>query len=172
MKKTMGSLSDLSGRLAPQLREVGLNALIDDAVDKLTCNGVARVKIERELGRIPRVRADVEEFYKVVHNLLLNAHEALDGKGLINVRTRADGEWILFSVSDNGPGISLDFMENSLFQPFKSTKRKGLGIGLYQCKTIVEAHNGRIEVESEPGKGTTFSVCLPIGEAESERIKE
>jgi hypothetical protein len=52
-------------------------------------------------------------------------------------------------------------VENSLFQPFKSTKKKGLGIGLYQCKTIVEAHGGSMEVESEPGKGATFLVRLP-----------
>ena len=53
-------------------------------------------------------------------------------------------------------------MEKSLFKPFKSTKETGLGIGLYQCKTIVEAHEGRIEVESELGVGTTFSVYLPV----------
>jgi len=57
--------------------------------------------------------------------------------------------------------MSREFVEKSLFQPFKSTKKKGLGIGLYQCKTIVEAHGGRIDVVSEPGKGSTFSVYLP-----------
>ena len=161
IKKTMGSLSDLRGRLELQLRDVDLNELIIDAVDKLSCNGVAMAKIERLLGQVPQVRADVDEIYKVLHNLLLNAHEATDGHGLIQVSTRVAGESVVFSVSDNGSGISREFMENSLFQPFKSTKRKGLGIGLYQCKTIVEAHDGRIEVESEPGVRTTFSVYLP-----------
>jgi hypothetical protein len=75
---------------------------------------------------------------------------------------KADGHKVVFSVSDNGPGMSREFMENSLFRPFKSTKKKGLGIGLYQCKIIVEAHNGKIEVESEPGRGSTFSIHLPI----------
>jgi len=54
-----------------------------------------------------------------------------------------------------------DFVEKSLFKPFKSTKKKGLGIGLYQCKSIVEAHQGRIEAESQEGKGSTFRVILP-----------
>lgn len=166
MKNTMASLSDLPRRLELLLRDVDINQLIDDAVDKLSCNSAAGIQFERQLEPLPRVRVDVEEFNKVVHNLLLNAYEALDGKGFTKVITRTDGESVVFSVSDNGPGISREFIENSIFQPFKSTKRKGLGIGLYQCKTIVEAHNGRIEVESELGAGTTFSVYLPVGEQE------
>jgi hypothetical protein len=57
--------------------------------------------------------------------------------------------------------MSKEFIERSLFRPFKSTKKQGMGIGLFQSKTIVEAHQGRIEVESEPGKGSTFKVFLP-----------
>jgi hypothetical protein len=58
--------------------------------------------------------------------------------------------------------MSKEFMERSLYRPFKTTKKEGIGIGLYQSKVIVEAHKGRIEVESEVGKGTTFKVFLPI----------
>jgi hypothetical protein len=162
MKKMIGSLSDLPGRLELQLRDVDLNELIIDAVEK-AFDGRGDLKIERQLAQLPRIRADAEEIYKVLQNLLLNACEAVDGSGRVRVSTHANGDRVLFTVSDNGPGMSREFMENSLFKQFKSTKRKGLGIGLYQCKTIVEAHNGKIEVESEPGLGTTFSVCLPIG---------
>ena len=161
MKKMIGSLSDLPDRLELQFRELDLNELINDAVEKLSF-GVTELKIERQLGRVPRVRADMEEIYKVVHNLLLNAYEALDGNGRIKVSTQVNGGQVVFSISDNGPGMSREFMEDSLFQPFKTTKKKGLGIGLYQCKTIVEAHDGRIEVESKPGVGTTFSLYLPV----------
>jgi len=162
MKKMIGSLSDLPDRLELELEDLDLNELIDDAVDKLSYNGLVDVEIETQLGRLPRVRADGEEIYKVVHNLLLNAYEALDGNGRVKVSTRVSGDSVVFSVSDNGHGMSREFMENSLFKPFKTTKRKGLGIGLFQCKTIVEAHNGKIEVESEPGKGSMFSVYLPL----------
>ncbi|MFC1817340.1 XrtA/PEP-CTERM system histidine kinase PrsK, partial [Thermodesulfobacteriota bacterium] len=161
MKKMIDSLTDLPGRLELRLRDLDLNDLINDAVEKLSF-GKEEFKIEKQLGRLPRVRADAEEIRKVIYNLLLNAHEALDGKGLVKVRTQISGDQAVFSISDNGPGMSPEFMENLLFQPFKSAKRKGLGIGLYQCKTIVEAHNGRIEVESEPGKGCTFTVYLPV----------
>ena len=91
----------------------------------------------------------------------MNACEAVDGEGRIKVSSRTNGDLVVLSVSDNGHGMSKEFMENSLFQPFKSTKKKGLGIGMYQCKTIVEAHEGWIEVESEEDMGTTFSVYLP-----------
>ena len=92
----------------------------------------------------------------------MNSFEALDGGGCVKVSTLVNDQQVVLCVSDNGPGMSLEFMENSLFQPFKSTKGKGLGIGLYQCKSIIEAHNGWIEAQSEPGTGTTFSVYLPI----------
>jgi len=58
--------------------------------------------------------------------------------------------------------MSPEFIANDLFRPFRTTKKQGMGIGLYHCKTIVEAHGGRIEAESEAGKGTTFRVLLPV----------
>jgi len=67
----------------------------------------------------------------------------------------------VLAVRDTGCGMSREFVEQSLFQPFRTTKRRGLGIGLFQSKMIVEAHEGRIEVESEEGKGSTFRVLLP-----------
>ena len=87
--------------------------------------------------------------------------EATDNDGLIRMKTDAIDGKVIFSVSDNGHGMTRDFLENTLFQPFKSTKKKGLGIGLYQCKTIVEAHKGRIEVESKEGLGSTFRIIMP-----------
>jgi putative PEP-CTERM system histidine kinase len=161
MKKMIGSLSDFPVRLEIHLRDLDLNGLISDVLSKLSFGG-EEFKIEWQPERLPQIRADAEQINKVVHNLLLNAYEALDGKGLIKVCTRINTDQVVFSVSDNGPGISSEFMENLLFQPFKSTKRKGLGIGLYQCKTIVEAHLGKIEVKSEPEEGSTFTVYLPI----------
>jgi signal transduction histidine kinase len=65
-------------------------------------------------------------------------------------------------VKDNGCGMSREFMDQSLFRPFRTTKAKGTGIGLFQSKMIVEAHNGRIEVDSQEGEGSTFRVLLPV----------
>lgn len=105
--------------------------------------------------------ADVQEIRKVVLNLLLNACDAVGGNGRVRVKTGCrDGEALL-SVDDNGCGMSEAFVQSHLFKPFRTTKEKGLGIGLYQCKQIVQAHGGRIEVASREGEATTFSVTLP-----------
>jgi putative PEP-CTERM system histidine kinase len=163
MKTLISSLSSgLTGKLELALRERDLNDIVKEEVEKLV-PALAEMKVEREFARIPRVRVDGEEIRKVVHNLLLNASEALAGSGRIKVSTKVDDDRVVLSVSDSGPGMSKDFVDRSLFQPFQSTKKKGLGIGLYQCKTIVEAHGGWIDVDSEPGKGSTFSVHLPLG---------
>jgi signal transduction histidine kinase len=68
----------------------------------------------------------------------------------------------MLTVTDTGCGMGPDFLSQSLFRPFQTTKKNGIGIGMFHCKTIVEAHQGRIEAESEVGKGTTFRVRLPM----------
>ncbi len=93
---------------------------------------------------------------------MLNAHDAVNGQGKIFVATSASDSHLVFSVTDNGPGMSREYIEQSLFRPFKSTKKRGMGIGLFHSKMIVEAHQGRIEVVSEEGKGSTFRVILPV----------
>jgi signal transduction histidine kinase len=75
--------------------------------------------------------------------------------------SQEDGQAVL-AVADNGCGMSSDFLRGSLFRPFHTTKKQGLGIGLFQSKMIVEAHRGSIQVESDLGKGSTFRVILPL----------
>ena len=105
--------------------------------------------------------ADPEEIHNVLTNLVLNAHEASGDSGHITVKTSRENGWVLLTVADDGAGMTPEFVESSLFKPFQTTKKHGLGIGLFQSKTIVEAHGGRIEVSSAPGRGTTFRVLLP-----------
>ncbi len=94
-------------------------------------------------------------------NLVLNAKESQAGRGRIELATRQENGWAVVSVRDQGCGMTPSFIERSLFRPFQTTKKNGLGIGMFQSKMIVEVHGGRIAVESEPGKGTTFQVYLP-----------
>ena len=103
---------------------------------------------------------DQEEFKKVLLNLILNAVESVGRDGAINIETRSEAGKASISVKDNGCGMTTEFMTEHLFKPFRTTKGKGLGIGLYQCKQIIEAHGGTITVASAPGQGTTFTITL------------
>jgi putative PEP-CTERM system histidine kinase len=105
------------------------------------------------------VYIDREEIEKVVINLLVNAKESGSAVGDLILEVGCD-EQAYFKVADKGCGMSADFIRENLFKPFKTTKQKGFGIGLYQCRQIVEAHRGRIDVSSVAGEGTTFTICL------------
>ncbi|HYG10740.1 MAG TPA: ATP-binding protein [Pyrinomonadaceae bacterium] len=106
---------------------------------------------------------DAERIERVVENLIVNAFEAMGGRG--GRLTVAAGEesdtLVYFSVEDTGPGMTEDFMHTRLFHPFATTKKRGIGLGLYTCREIVESHGGRLEVKSKLGSGTRFRVVLP-----------
>lgn len=108
-----------------------------------------------------RATVDSNQMRKVIINLLLNAKEASPPHSDVIVETGNNGSPYL-KVSDHGHGMSDEFIRQSLFEPFKTTKAKGMGIGLYQSKHIVEAHGGSLEVQSQPGIGTVFTVRLPF----------
>jgi signal transduction histidine kinase len=106
---------------------------------------------------------DAERMEKVIENLILNAFEAMGAEtGLVTVEAgEQTGEKVFFSVRDTGPGIGEEFQRKQLFRPFATTKRKGVGLGLYTCREVVRAHGGEIQVESRKGVGTCFRVVLP-----------
>jgi putative PEP-CTERM system histidine kinase len=152
-------LSLLRQKIVLQPVETDLNELVTSALS--TLNG-CKASIAQDLKPLPKLLMDSDQIQKVLTNLILNANEAIRNGGEIRISTEQIDGWIVLSVSDNGCGMSKEFIENSLFHPFKTTKKQGMGIGLFHSKMIVEAHQGRIEVESEEGKGTTFRVILPI----------
>jgi len=119
------------------------------------------IKIEYD-GTSAVSMVDAVEIKKVIFNILLNAVEAVEVDGVISVETGSNGDMTYVRVEDNGCGMTDDFINNHLFKPFRTTKEKGLGIGLYQCRQIVDAHDGRIEVSSVAGKGSVFTVYLPM----------
>lgn len=158
--ETIGKLTALRQR--PDFKPVAtdLNALVNETLEQL--NGMPQVAVTKELQPVPDMLADREQIRSVVTNLVLNARDALGAGGLIRVRTEHLGANIVLSISDNGCGMTEAFLRDSLFRPFQSTKKRGLGIGMYQSRMAIEAHGGNIRVESEVGKGTTFQVSLPV----------
>jgi signal transduction histidine kinase len=93
-------------------------------------------------------------------NLISNAIEAIGDKGVIKVDIRDEGKYVSASFTDSGVGMSEETRRN-IFNPFFTTKDKGVGLGLFISHNVIKAHDGYIEVESVEGKGSTFVVCLP-----------
>ncbi len=122
----------------------------------------SKAKITKHLNAVPKTMLDPEQFRKVVLNLVLNAQDAVGDRGEIRVETDQHNGWASLKITDNGCGMSPEFLSRSLFRPFQTTKKKGLGIGMFHTKMIVEAHRGKIEVESKLGQGTTFCILLPL----------
>lgn len=149
-------------RQQPRFQPVatGLNQLVKEVLDRL--GGMPRVEVITELQPLPQILADCDQIQSVITNLVLNARDALGPEGRIVVRTEHSSPNVVLTVTDNGCGMSATFLQESLFRPFQSTKKNGLGIGMYQSRMIVEAHGGSIWAESEPGKGSTFWVSLPV----------
>ena len=143
--------------------DADLNQLVDEALEKVT--DLREIQLRKELQPLPRILANREQIQSVVANLVLNARDAVGSGGVIHVCTQSQRTRVLLSVQDNGCGMSPTFLKESLFRPFQSTKKKGLGIGLFQSRAIIHAHGGGLHVESQEGKGTTFFVSLPVKEA-------
>jgi putative PEP-CTERM system histidine kinase len=153
-------LGSIRSELQIKPAEADLNAVITKALEGW--EEVAGIKLKKELASLPRFTFDADQLLKVATNLIFNAREAVGSDGQVYITTAQANGWAVFTVSDNGCGMSQGFMNRQLFRAFQTTKKNGLGIGMFQSKMIVEAHQGRIEVESEPGKGTTFRVVLPL----------
>ncbi|MFQ5702383.1 MAG: ATP-binding protein, partial [Acidobacteriota bacterium] len=174
VEKMQGLLKRIAAVRQPTLRRerIDLNVLVRGTLDGLAVAVPGAVRVERRLRPVTPLCGDPEQLEGVVRNLTMNAVEAIQAEGEIRVETSQDGEEAVLVVSDNGRGMSAEFMNRSLFRPFQSTKG-GLGIGLYQCKQVAEAHGGRLEVQSAEGRGTTCVVRLPIdGKGELSAISE
>jgi putative PEP-CTERM system histidine kinase len=159
MKVMMNRLSILSKEVHLDCTPTNIGELARETLNEIKPSLKSRVV--EDLAELPAVNIDPVQFKKVIVNLLLNAEEAVGRGGEIRLAAGVSDGKIVLAVSDNGCGMSPDYLRNHLFKPFMTTKSHGFGIGLFQVKRIVEAHNGRIDVESDVGKGTTFRVLLP-----------
>ncbi|WP_175731519.1 histidine kinase [Burkholderia ambifaria] len=135
-----------------------------------------KADIVREYGDVPPVECLPSQLNQVFMNLLVNAAHAIPDRGVITIRTSSDDEQVSIAISDTGTGMTPDIVRR-IFDPFFTTKPvgQGTGLGLSVSHGIVERHRGTIDVTSEPGRGTTFRIRLPIRRAEtseSESVSE
>lgn len=129
-----------------------------------------KAEVKTIYGDIPQVLCYPQQLNQVFMNVLVNAAHAIDGKGVISVRTSSVSDNVLVEISDTGSGISQENLSR-IFDPFFTTKPvgKGTGLGLSVAYAIIRKHNGEITVNSMTGSGTTFTICIPI---ESGQLKQ
>jgi signal transduction histidine kinase len=146
-----------------QLASVNINELLGDMVDFYSPQAHSRfITIRHGLSSEPLVcRVDEDMLKQVVLNLFINAQQAMDGGGELMIRASKHKGNAVIQISDTGRGIAPDKLPD-IFKPYRSFRPSGTGLGLPTAKRIVEAHNGTITVDSEPGKGTSFTISLPL----------
>src|SRR6202049_4373542 len=150
----------------PKVRKSDLNTTVEHAVMLGRQQALAK-SIDITLHKdpaLPEVEHDSDQIHQLLLNLLLNALQAIDANGKITVTVKPLGANAGVEVADNGRGIAPDHLPN-IFRPFYTTKGDGTGLGLSLARRIVEDHQGRIDVTSAVGKGTTFAVVLPLHRA-------
>jgi two-component system nitrogen regulation sensor histidine kinase NtrY len=161
LKLIIGRFSDFAKMPAPEMQPVNFNNLVTDTM-RLFEAQLAKAKV-RAVGQLdPAVKpipADAEQMTRALRNLVLNAIDAMPEGGTLTVRTAAVGSGLRLEVSDTGQGLTPEECER-LFTPYYTTKTHGTGLGLAIVQSVVSDHKGRIAVESEKGKGTTFRIDL------------
>jgi len=164
MNKIVSDLQDYAKPIVPAFGDVDLEELIDDMMPAIKVPDNVALSTAFDEG-LPTVWADGGLLRRVFTNLVTNAIQAMPQGGDLKIEGHALGGEVSVSIEDTGVGISEEAQAN-LFKPLITTKPKGMGLGLPVCKRMIEVHKGRIEVESEVGVGTTFTVKLPIGAGE------
>lgn len=172
--KIVQNLLTFARRSKPERTAVDLNELVENVLDLRAYQLKAdNVKVQTDLAKsLPRTLGVHHQIQQVLLNIINNAHQAMleiSGKRVLRVKTLAQGSRILIKISDTGPGIAPSVLEK-VFEPFYTTKSsgKGTGLGLSLSLGLVREHGGQISVESMVGKGTTFTVEIPILEVRDE----
>lgn len=164
---TVIKMRSLVDKMAGGLRSLEINpnwcdirAVFARASRRLPPGAYAKLRVED--GQPLPCMIDEELVETVFLNILTNASEATADDEEIRATFHQERGALAVVIADNGSGIPMPFLESGLFRPFRTTKKDGLGVGLYQCKTVMEAHGGTIEVQSEEGKGASFTLKFPV----------
>jgi PAS domain S-box-containing protein len=169
-ERIISSLLDFARPKPPVRRKVDVNHILQEVLSEATAP--QNIKVVSQLDQaLPSILADPDQLAQIFGNIIRNAIQAMAEGGQLMVKTETpDPEWMTVSFSDTGMGIPEGNLEK-LFEPLFTTKAKGIGLGLAIVNTLVEAHGGAIEVQSDgvPGKGSTFMVRLPLAGANSDQ---
>jgi len=160
-ERIINSLLDFARDKPPLRRKVDIRQILPGILSRISVPGNIQVEYP-VVNSLPRVMADPDQLDQVFGNIILNAVQAMPqgGRLMIKSETREPG-WVAVSITDTGVGIPEENIEK-IFEPLFTSKAKGIGLGMAISKTFIESHCGSIEVQSKPGKGTTFTVKLPV----------
>ena len=163
-ERIVSDLLDSVRTKPPQPEVVGVAELIQQTLRKCTVPPSVTVKLDIP-ATLPPLRADAQQIHQVLRNLISNGVEAMPEGGTLKIGASADAPTgaITLSVRDSGSGIAPEML-SKLFQPLFTTKARGIGLGLVVVKNLTEANGGKVDVQSEPGKGTAFTITLPEAE--------
>jgi len=163
--KLIRHLLDFARQSPPAFRPLNFNDVVNRAFDLAAHSAeLQHIQTVKELDpSLPNLMADFDQLHQVCTNLILNAIQAMPQGGKLTIRTSAGNGQLKMEIHDTGCGISPKNMRK-LFTPFFTTKQevKGVGLGLAISYGIIQRHNGKIEVHSKEGEGTTFTICLPL----------
>lgn len=147
----------------PTMEKGSLKKTVEEAILTVAQQGsFNNIEIKKDISRdLPLLSFDPLQVRQVFLNLFINSAEAMIGGGTLGIKIHNKPGYVIAKISDTGGGIEKSHLEK-LFEPFFSTKVKGVGLGLAIAKEIIENHKGTIDVESKLGTGTTFTLCLPV----------
>jgi len=157
------SLKSFARLEEPECRQADIHEEIESALTLVHHELKNRIDIERDYGELPQVECFPNHLNQVFMNLLVNASQAIEGKGRIRIATESEDDNVHIVFEDSGSGIRPENLDK-IFEPGFTTKdvEHGTGLGLSICCKIIRAHHGDIAVVSELGKGTTFTITLPV----------
>ncbi len=159
--KFLDDLIDVSRVPVLQINPIDINKLLQDAVQGINIPPAIRVDWDITES-LPNIPADLIRMQEMMHNIIKNALESIEGDGVLGIRSEQDEKFVKITISDTGKGMSEDEMAKA-WSPFYSNKPVGKGLGLAIVKRLIEAHHGRVDIESKIGAGTRVLVRLPIG---------
>jgi len=161
MKRMVDDFRDYARLPVPEVEPLDLNALISEVLGLYESSSVG---IEtRFAGDLPKVLGDATQLRQVIHNLLRNSEDALEGREttIIRIVTERAGQQARLLIADNGPGFPVELLPR-IFEPYVTTKARGTGLGLSIVKKIVDEHQGTIEISNAPEGGARIDIRLPL----------
>ncbi len=163
IRRIVADLLDFSRINSADYKNTDINALLDKTLSMAWNELKYKTEVNRDFGELPAVYCNDGKIAQVFLNLLLNASHAIEERGSITITTRHIGNDVSIMITDSGVGIPKKIISN-IFDPFFTTKNvsEGTGLGLHIVRSVIEAHQGTISVDSQVGQGTSFIILLPV----------